>query len=142
ATFALNSTAAILMTQAAVPLFEEAGGGSVVNISSRLAVVGMPSVSGYAASKGALNSFSVAAAIELAPKNIRVNVVAPGMAKTPLIEAWLSEQPDPAAAEREQASKVPLARLCSEDDVAAAVHYLISDEAKYITGIVLPVDGG
>ena len=141
-TFALNVTATILMTQAVVPLFEAEGGGSVVSISSRLAVAGMAGVSGYAASKGAINSFSTAAAIELAPRNIRVNVVAPGMTKTPLIEAWLGDQPDPVAAEQEQAGRVPLARLCSERDVAAAVGYLISDDARYVTGTVLPVDGG
>ncbi|GAA1576213.1 SDR family NAD(P)-dependent oxidoreductase [Leucobacter aridicollis] len=141
-TLALNVTATILMTQAVVPLFDAAGGGSIVSVSSRLAVAGMAGVSGYAASKGAINSFSTAAAIELAPKNIRVNVVSPGMTKTPLIEAWLSDQPDPVVAEQEQAGRVPLARLCSEQDVAAAVAYLISDGAQYVTGIVLPVDGG
>ncbi|MFV0435398.1 MAG: SDR family NAD(P)-dependent oxidoreductase [Leucobacter sp.] len=141
-TFAINVASMILMTQAVVPLLTEAGGGAIVNISSRLAVAGMVGVSGYAASKGAVNSFTIAAAIELAPKRIRVNSVAPGMTKTPLIEAWLGEQPDPTAAERQQAEKVPMQRLCSEADVARAVAYLVSGEAEYVTGVVLPVDGG
>lgn len=141
-TFDLNVTSAILMTQAVVPILEQSGGGSIVNISSRLAAAGMAGVSGYAASKGAINSFSISAAIELASKNIRVNVVAPGMTKTPLIEAWLDEQDDPVLAEQRQASMVPLGRLCREDDVARAVAFLASNESMYITGIVLPVDGG
>lgn len=140
--FALNVTASMLMTQAVVPILTRNGGGSVVNISSRLAVAGMRGVSGYAASKGALNSFTVAASVELAERNIRVNAVAPGMTKTPLIAEWLQEQPDPVAAEREQAEKVPLGRLGVESDVAHAVSYLISPQAAYITGAILPVDGG
>ena len=64
------------------------------------------------------------------------------MTKTPLIEAWLAEQPDPAAAEADQAGKVPLGRLCSPEDVGAAVAFLISPAAEYLTGTVLPVDGG
>lgn len=139
-TFALNVTSAILMTQAMVPLMR--AGGSIVNISSRLAVAGMHGVSGYAASKAALNGFTVASAIELAPQKIRVNAVAPGMTKTPLIQAWLDEQPDPVAAESEQAGKVPLGRLCTPEDVAAAVAFLISPASKYLTGTVMPVDGG
>ncbi|WP_293695030.1 SDR family oxidoreductase [uncultured Agrococcus sp.] len=139
-TLALNVTSAILMTQAVVPAMP--AGGSIVNVSSRLAVAGMPGVSGYAASKAALNGFTVASSIELAPKRIRVNAVAPGMTKTPLIEAWLAEQPDPAAAEADQAGKVPLGKLCSPEDVGAAVAFLVSPAAAYLTGTILPVDGG
>lgn len=139
---ALNTVGAILMSQAVVPLLEESGGGSIVSISSRLATVGMPGVSGYAASKAALHGFSVAAAIELAPRNIRVNVVAPGMTKTPLIDEWFENQPDAQAAELAQTSGVPLGRLASPEDVAGAVTFLLSSDAEYLTGMVIPVDGG
>lgn len=142
ATLRLNVIGPMLMTQAAVPLLAAAGGGSIINISSRLAVVGMPAVSAYSASKGAVNAFTVASAVELAPLGIRVNAVAPGMTRTPLIDDWLAEQPNPAAAEREQSEKVPLGRLGSPEDVAAAVAFLAGPEAAYLTGIVLPVDGG
>ncbi|MGO3151782.1 MAG: SDR family NAD(P)-dependent oxidoreductase [Galactobacter sp.] len=140
-TLYLNVVSHMLLTQALVPHFGEAG-GSVVNISSRLARVGMVGVSGYAASKGALESFTVAAAVELAPKNIRINAVAPGMTRTELIEAWLQDQPDPAAAEAEVAGRVPLGRLGKPEDTAGAVAFLASPEAGYITGAVLPTDGG
>lgn len=140
-TLALNVVSHMLLTQALVPLMEERG-GAVVNMSSRLASVGMPGVSGYSASKGAINGFTVAAAVELAPKNIRVNAVAPGMTRTPLIEGWLREQPDPAAAEAEVAGNVPLGRLATPEDVAGAVVFLASPEAAYLTGVILPADGG
>lgn len=140
-TLSLNVVSHMLLTQRLVPLLAEAG-GAVVNISSRLARVGMAGVSGYAATKGALNSFTVAAAVELAPLGIRVNAVAPGMTRTPLIDAWLGEQPDAVAAEAEVTGRIPLARLAAPDDVAGAVVFLASPESSYITGAVLPVDGG
>lgn len=140
-TFALNVVSHMLLTRRLAPLLREAQ-GAIVNISSRLAVVGMPGVSGYAASKGAMNAFTVAAAVELAPLGIRVNAVAPGMTRTPLIEAWLSEQPDPAAAEAEVSGRVPLARLATPEDIAGAAVFLASPESGYITGAVLPADGG
>ena len=146
-TMSLNVVSHMLLTQRLAPLLaadERAGrpGGAVVNISSRLARVGMPGVSGYAATKGAINAFTVAAAVELAPQGIRVNAVAPGMTKTPLIEEWLGEQPDPAAAEAEVTGRIPLARLAAPGDIAGAVTFLASPESAYITGAVLPVDGG
>lgn len=140
-TLSLNVVSHIMLTRRLVPRFDAAG-GSIVNISSRLAVVGMDGVSGYSASKGAINSFTVAAAFELAPKRIRVNAVAPGMTKTPLIKDWLQEQPDPAAAEAEVAGRVPLGRLAEPEDIAGAVVFLASPESGYVTGTVLTADGG
>src|SRR5699024_10853482 len=90
-TFELNAISAIMLTQGLLPEFGS-DGGAIVNVSSRLARVGMAGVSGYAASKGAINGFTVAAAVELAPKRIRVNAIALGMTKTPLIEEWLEER--------------------------------------------------
>lgn len=140
-TMSLNVVSHMLLTQRLVPMLAERG-GAVVNISSRLAGVGMPGVSGYAATKGAINAFTVAAAVELAPQGIRVNAVAPGMTKTPLIEGWLQEQPDPAAAEAEVASRIPLARLATPEDIAGAAVFLASPESAYVTGTVLLADGG
>lgn len=140
-TLQLNVVSHMLLTQVLVAHFGAAG-GAVVNVSSRLATVGMPGVSGYAASKGAINSFTVAAAIELAPRNIRVNAIAPGMTCTPLIEEWLEEQPDPVSAEAEVAGDVPLGRLAVPEDIAGAAAFLASPEAAYLTGIILSADGG
>jgi NAD(P)-dependent dehydrogenase (short-subunit alcohol dehydrogenase family) len=140
-TLSLNLVSHMLLTKRLVPRLAETR-GAIVNISSRLAVVGMPGVSGYAASKGGLNAFTVAAAVELAPLGIRVNAVAPGMTHTPLVEAWLATQPDPLAAEAQVSARVPLARLAAPADIAGAAVFLASPESGYITGAVLPVDGG
>lgn len=140
-TLVLNTLGPIMLTRALVPLFDETG-GAIVNVSSRLAVVGMPGVSGYAASKGGINAFTIAAAVELGPRGIRVNAIAPGMTKTPLIQDWLDEQPDAGAAEAEVAARIPLGALATPQDIAGAAVFLAGPESHYITGAVLPVDGG
>lgn len=139
--FQLNAISPILLTQALLPLFPT-GGGAIVNVSSRLARVGMAGVSGYAATKGAVNGFTIAAAVELAPRGIRVNAIAPGMTKTPLIQDWLDEQVDAEAAEAQVAARVPLGKLATPRDIAGAAVFLASPESAYLTGVVLPVDGG
>jgi len=96
----------------------------------------------YGASKGALLALTTAAAVELAPYDIRVNAVAPGMTRTPLYEQWLEEQPNPAVTERRVAAAIPLQRIATPADVATAVAFLASVEAAYITGASIPVDGG
>jgi NAD(P)-dependent dehydrogenase (short-subunit alcohol dehydrogenase family) len=140
-TFETNVFAGIRMLQASALAMEE-NGGSIVNITSRLATVGVPTMAVYSASKGAMRAFTRAAAVELAPRGIRVNDVAPGMTKTPLYDAWLVRQANPAQANQDVAAAVPLGRLANPDDVASAVVYLASDQAKYITGATIPVDGG
>lgn len=138
--FDINTFAVIAMIQAAAKLMDR--GGSIVNITSRLAVAGVPTMGVYAASKGAVQSLTLSAAVELAPRGIRVNDVAPGMTKTPLYDAWVAGTPDPAQSERDVLSRIPLGRLASPDDVAAAVVYLVSDDAQYVTGTSIKVDGG
>ena len=140
-TFALNVLSPLLTTSALIDCFAREG-GSIISITSRLASVGIPEVSAYAATKGALNSFTKAAAIELAPRNIRVNAVAPGMTHTPLIDSWLAEQTDPDQALAITLEGIPLGRLAATTDIAEAVAFLASDDAAYLTGTVLPVDGG
>jgi dihydroanticapsin dehydrogenase len=118
------------------------GGGSIVNISSRLGLVGIAGQVVYSASKGGLVMLSKGAAIEYADRGIRVNVVAPGLTMTPTIAAAWSRRPDPEAYRRLRESTIPMKRLARPDEVAAAVVFLASDAASYITGAVLPVDGG
>ncbi|WP_082556253.1 SDR family NAD(P)-dependent oxidoreductase [Aeromicrobium sp. Root472D3] len=138
--FEVNSISAIAVLQQCAQRMDR--GGSVVNVTSRLASIGVPSMAVYSATKGALKALTTAAAVELAPRGIRVNAVAPGMTRTPLYEAWLRDQPDPAHSEREVLEAIPMARLAMPSDVAAAVSFLAPDEAAYITGASIPVDGG
>ena len=138
--FETNTIATIAMLQAGARAMT--AGGAVINITSRLASIGVPTMAIYSASKGAIRSLTTAAAVELAPRNIRVNAVAPGMTRTRLYDTWLTEQSDPAATEAEVTSDIPLGRIAEPRDVAAAVSYLASDGAAYITGITIPVDGG
>jgi NAD(P)-dependent dehydrogenase (short-subunit alcohol dehydrogenase family) len=138
--FEVNSVAPIAVLQHAAKRMEH--GGAIINISSRLASIGVPTMSIYSATKGAINAMTTAAAVELADRNIRVNAVAPGMTRTPLYDAWLNEQNDPVEAERDVLAGIPLHRLASPDDVAAAVSFLASEQAAYITGVCVPIDGG
>jgi NAD(P)-dependent dehydrogenase (short-subunit alcohol dehydrogenase family) len=139
--FETNTFAPLRLLQCAAVAMSGRG-GSIINITSRLASVGVANMAIYSASKGALAALTRTAAVELAPLGIRVNGVAPGMTKTPLFDTWLASQPDPARAERETVSQIPIGRLASPDDVAAAVFYLASDDAAYITGTTIAVDGG
>ncbi|MGO1948286.1 MAG: SDR family NAD(P)-dependent oxidoreductase [Mycobacteriaceae bacterium] len=120
----------------------DGNGGAIINVTSRLAHIGVPTMAVYSAAKGAVRSLTTAAAVELAPDNIRVNAVAPGMTRTPLFDEWLAGQDDPAATEKRVGEEVPLGRVAESADVAAAVGYLASDGAGYITGTTIPVDGG
>jgi NAD(P)-dependent dehydrogenase (short-subunit alcohol dehydrogenase family) len=142
-TFETNTFGAIACLQAAGRAMRERGeGGAIINITSRLASIGVPTMSVYSASKGAMLALTRAAAVELAPHNIRVNAVAPGMTNSPLYAEWVSSQDDPEATMQRVASAIPLKRIAEPADIAAAVSYLASPAAIYITGVSLPVDGG
>ena len=136
-----NLLSAFLVMKHFAPLMPPAG-GSFVCVSSRLGMVGKPEEVMYSAAKGGLIMLAKGAAIEWAPRNIRVNVVAPGLTATPIIEASIQRSPDPEAYRRERESQIPLQRLATPDEVADAVLFLASSESSYITGAVLPVDGG
>ncbi len=118
------------------------GGGSIVNITSRLASIGVPTTSIYAASKGAVLSLTRAAAVEWAPAGIRVNAVAPGLTETAILTEWVSDQPDPEVFRAGLRDQIPQRRFASPKDVAAAVAFLASDDSAHITGATIPVDGG
>ncbi|MER6530853.1 SDR family oxidoreductase [Streptomyces sp. NPDC001508] len=138
--FEVNTLAAIAVLQEGAKRMHH--GGAIINISSRLASIGVPTMSIYSATKGAINALTTAAAVELADRNIRVNAVAPGMTRTPLYDAWVNDQADPEQTERDVVADIPLGRLAAPGDVAAAVSFLASEEANYITGACLPIDGG
>ena len=136
-----NLLSSFLVMKHFAPLMPAAG-GSIVCVSSRLGMVGMPDQVLYSAAKGGLIMLAKGAAIEWAPRNIRVNVVAPGLTTTPIIEASIQRRPDPEAYRRQRESQMPLQRLATPEEVADAILFLASSESSYITGAVLPVDGG
>jgi NAD(P)-dependent dehydrogenase (short-subunit alcohol dehydrogenase family) len=141
--FEINVFGTISALQAAGRVMRDQGdGGAIINITSRLALIGVPTMSLYGAGKGAIQSLTTAAAVELAPHNIRVNAVAPGMARTPLYDSWVADQDDPEGTEKDVAGKIPLGRIAEPSDVAAAVSYLASSGAAYVTGTTIPVEGG
>ena len=138
---AVNVTGAILVAREAVRRMSTARGGkggAIVNLSSMAAVLGAPGEwVGYAASKGAIDSFTVGLSREVAKEGIRVNAVAPGLIDTDIHVT--AGQPD--RIER-MAPTVPMARAGSAAEVAAAIFWLLSDEASYVTGTIVRVSGG
>lgn len=117
------------------------GGGSIVNTSSGLGVVGMPFASDYAAAKHGVIGLTKAAASDYATAGIRVNAVLPGVTRTPIVDAAMQ---DPTFAENFAAlmSRVPMGGMATPTDIAEGARWLLSDAAKYITGVSLPIDGG
>jgi NAD(P)-dependent dehydrogenase (short-subunit alcohol dehydrogenase family) len=137
-----NFIGSFLMLQAAGRRMLERRRGSIINVTSRNASVGVPTMGLYAAAKGALLALTRAAAVEWAKEGVRVNAVAPGLTQTPLIRTWISDQKDPAAFEKEVASTIPQGRMAEPIDVANAILFLASDDSVHITGVSLAVDGG
>ena len=131
-TFLVTQTIARQMTAAGTP-------GSIINISSIGARQPTPGMGGYESSKAAVDSLTRWAAIELAAHGIRVNAVAPGPVLTPMLSVGL---PEGSEARSAWEARIPLRALASTSDVAAAVLFLAGHEARHITGISLPVDGG
>jgi NAD(P)-dependent dehydrogenase (short-subunit alcohol dehydrogenase family) len=128
-----------LALKAATPLLRR--GGAVVLNGSINGHLGMPGTSGYSASKGALRSLARVAASELAPRGVRVNVVSPGPTSSGIVEKVMGAQAA-AAKYAELADRILLGRMGTTDEIAAAVVFLASDEASFITGEELVIDGG
>lgn len=116
--------------------------GSVVNIASTHAIAAVPERSAYAAAKAGVVGLTRALAVELGPKGIRANAVLPGYIRTPIWRLWLDRAPDPEALLARIAARHPARRLGAPEDVAGVVAFLASDDASFITGATLVVDGG
>ena len=122
-----------------IPIMLEQGGGSIVNCASIAGLVGFPGLSPYVASKHAVVGITKTAALETAQKGIRVNAVCPGVIKTPMIDRFTGKQKE---AEQAFIAKKPMGRMGEPEEVATAVLWLCSDEASFVTGQALAVDGG
>ena len=131
----LNVKGVFNATRVAAEHMAEKGGGVILNTSSMVSISGQPSGFAYPASKFAVNGMTVSLARELGPKGIRVNAVAPGITETDMMRAVPKEVIESLIA------KIPLRRIGKPEDVANAFVFLASEEASYITGVVLSVDG-
>ena len=138
--FGINVRAVFLLSRLALPEIERGGGGSIINISSTLGEQVIPACTVYSASKAALNMMSKSMALDYASKGIRVNTISPGVVDTPIHSVRKIE--DAAAWEKQVAAMHPLGRIGEPIDVAAAALFLASDDASWITGANLQVDGG
>ena len=139
--YAINVKSIFLMTQAIVPRMKTQGGGVIINIGSTAGIRPRPGLTWYNSTKGAVNLMSRSMAVELAPDRIRVNCVAPVMGATGLLEQFMGG-PDTPEARAKFMATIPLGRMSTPRDIANACLYLASDEAEFITGVVLEVDGG
>lgn len=135
----VHAKGVFLGTKSAIPEMRKVGGGSIINVSSIYGLVGSPSSTAYHAAKGAIRTFTKAAAIQYAGENIRVNSVHPGYCETPLT----SDRYTTSAEWRAWSlARIPLGRLGTAQDIAYGMLYLASDESAYVTGSELVIDGG
>jgi NAD(P)-dependent dehydrogenase (short-subunit alcohol dehydrogenase family) len=136
---AVNQTGTFLGMRAAIPAMRRAGGGSIVNISSVLATMGSGNSAAYTATKGAVSALTRTVSVELATEGIRVNAVHPGGVETPMAEECLG---DDVELRRALVASHPMGRIGEPEEIATGVLFLASDEASFVTGASLVIDGG
>lgn len=140
--FDVNVTGVFLVSKAILPIMMRNKGGSIINMSSCIAEIGLANRAPYAASKGAILSLTKSMQVDYAPYNIRVNALLPGTIYTPFVEDYLSKEPDPDAAITKIKKRQLNGELGKPIDVAYAALYLASDESKFMMGAPLIIDGG
>jgi NAD(P)-dependent dehydrogenase (short-subunit alcohol dehydrogenase family) len=134
-----NLTAVFALSREVVKAMLTQKSGCIINISSMAAQYGIPYVIAYTAAKTGIEGMTKAMAVELSPEGIRVNCVAPGFIATAMSAKALDNDPQ---RKQKVLSRTPMGKLGLPEDVAEAIIYLASDAAKYVTGVILPVDGG
>jgi NAD(P)-dependent dehydrogenase (short-subunit alcohol dehydrogenase family) len=134
-----NVSAVFALSREVVRAMDQQGSGVIINISSMAAAYGIPKVIAYTASKSAIEGMTRAMAVELSPRGIRINCIAPGFIATDMSEKALNGD---AGRKQKVMSRTPMGRLGEPGDIGAAALYLVSDGAGYVTGVVLPIDGG
>jgi NAD(P)-dependent dehydrogenase (short-subunit alcohol dehydrogenase family) len=137
-----NLTSAFLLARAAIGAMRESGGGVIVNVSSEAGLVAVPGQAAYNMSKSAMLMLTKSLAVDHAADGIRAVSVCPGTTRTPLVEEAIASADDPNAHERWLASSRPANRLGRVEEIAAAIVFAASDEASYMTGSEIVVDGG
>ncbi len=141
-TMEVNVTSLFRISRAAVRAMKRASGGTIVNMGSVSGTVGGRNAVAYCASKGAVHQLTRAMAVDHARDGVRVNAVAPGGVDTPMLVSGYAAGTEPDRVRAERAEAMPLGRLILPRDVADAVLFLASDQARHVTGAILPVDGG
>lgn len=140
--FAVDLKGAWLCAKYAIPALRQRGGGSIVNIASLHAFMTTYGMFPYAAAKSALVGLTRSMALDFGPEEIRVNAICPGWTRTQLVDEWLQLQPEGVAAEQRILDQHPLRRMATPAEIANFVSFVASDEASFITGAALVIDGG
>ncbi|MCB1472071.1 MAG: SDR family oxidoreductase [Rhodobiaceae bacterium] len=139
--YAINVDSIFHMTHAIVPHWREIGGGVMINVGSTAGIRPRPGLVWYNSTKGAVNLMTKALAVELAADKIRVCGLAPVMGATALLETFMG-MPDTPENRAKFIATIPMGRLCEPEDMANSALFLASDEAQFLTGVILEVDGG
>lgn len=139
---AVNLTGTFNVARSVLAVMTRLRSGSLVNIASDAGLVGMTGQAAYCAAKGGVVQFTRAAALDAAPFGVRVNAVCPCFVDTPLVQAWVASAHDQEQARKDVDQAQPIGRVGKPQEIAAAIAFLASDEAAFITGVALPVDGG